>query len=70
MTMGLLQGESAVQAPLTIDGREWLMTCVSMGNPHAITYGSSDGQAVKVCNDALRSLQALRVSLAEGGCEV
>ena len=24
------------------------MTCVSMGNPHAITYGSSDGQPVKV----------------------
>ncbi len=46
----LYQGESAVQAPLTIDGTEWLMTCVSMGNPHAITYGTSDGQPIKVAS--------------------
>jgi len=24
--------------PLTIDGKEWRMTCVSMGNPHAVTF--------------------------------
>jgi diaminopimelate epimerase len=24
--------------PLTIDGKEWEMTCVSMGNPHAVTF--------------------------------
>lgn len=24
--------------PLTIDGKEWKMTCVSMGNPHAVTF--------------------------------
>ncbi len=24
--------------PLNIDGKEWEMTCVSMGNPHAVTF--------------------------------
>ena len=33
---------------LAVDGKEWLMTCVSMGNPHAITYGLADGSAIKV----------------------
>lgn len=38
----------AVQAPLVVDGREWAMTCVSMGNPHAITYSCDGGKALKV----------------------
>jgi diaminopimelate epimerase len=33
---------------LEVDGREWLMTCVSMGNPHAITFGLADGSSIKV----------------------
>ena len=31
-----------MRAPLAVGGREWLMTCVSMGNPHAVTFGSLD----------------------------
>ena len=27
-----------VDQPVTVDGKEWKITCVSMGNPHAITY--------------------------------
>ena len=27
-----------VDTPITVDGREYRMTCVSMGNPHVITY--------------------------------
>ena len=27
-----------VDTPITVDGREYRMTCVSMGNPHAIVY--------------------------------
>ena len=27
-----------VDIPITVDGREYRMTCVSMGNPHAIVY--------------------------------
>lgn len=27
-----------VRFPLTIDGKEYEMTCVSMGNPHAVTF--------------------------------
>jgi diaminopimelate epimerase len=38
----------AVQAPLVVDGREWAMTCVSMGNPHAITYSCDGGKPLKV----------------------
>lgn len=36
-----------VQQALEVAGRSWAMTCVSMGNPHAITY-SVDGQPIKV----------------------
>ena len=27
-----------IDAPLEVAGKEWLMTCVGMGNPHAITF--------------------------------
>lgn len=31
-------GESVVDAPIRVDGREYRMTCVSMGNPHAVIF--------------------------------
>ena len=31
-------GESAVDEPIEVDGREYRMTCVSMGNPHAVVF--------------------------------
>ena len=34
----LCDTEQMVDQPVTVDGKEWKMTCVSMGNPHAITY--------------------------------
>lgn len=37
-----------MQQKLSVDGRDWLMTCVSMGNPHAMTYGLADGTPIKV----------------------
>ncbi|HUY33144.1 MAG TPA: diaminopimelate epimerase [Pirellulales bacterium] len=33
-----LRGDPVVLAPLAVDGRSLEVTCVSMGNPHAITY--------------------------------
>jgi diaminopimelate epimerase len=33
-----LTGQQAVGVPLSIEGRNLLMTCVSMGNPHAVFY--------------------------------
>lgn len=27
-----------VDAPITVDGKEYRMTCISMGNPHAVVY--------------------------------
>lgn len=44
-----MQGSTVVQAKLNAAGKDWLMTCVSMGNPHAITYGTADGSSIKVC---------------------
>ena len=29
---------SVVNEPLAVDGREFIVTCVSMGNPHCVTY--------------------------------
>ena len=30
--------ERVINEPVLVDGTEWRITCVSMGNPHAITY--------------------------------
>ena len=30
--------EQVISEPVTVDGKEWKISCVSMGNPHAITY--------------------------------
>jgi len=32
--------DKAVSVPLTIDGKEYKITCVSMGNPHAVIFTS------------------------------
>jgi len=32
------EGEQVVDAPIEVDGQEYRMTCVSMGNPHAIVF--------------------------------
>jgi diaminopimelate epimerase len=36
-TLGLV-GESVINQPLLVAGRSWEVTCVSMGNPHCITF--------------------------------
>ncbi len=33
-----ISGGNVINSPLEIDGQEWLMTCVSMGNPHAVFF--------------------------------
>lgn len=33
-----LSGENAVNVPIWVDGQEYRMTCVSMGNPHAVVF--------------------------------
>lgn len=43
---------SAVRSPsqeLEVGGSSWRMTCVSMGNPHAVTFSNSGG-LLKVAN--------------------
>lgn len=32
------EGDTCISQPLIVDGREYIMTCVSMGNPHAVIY--------------------------------
>lgn len=32
------EGEQAVDEPIIVDGAEYRMTCVSMGNPHAVVF--------------------------------
>ena len=31
-------GDAAIDEPIEVDGKEYRMTCVSMGNPHAVVY--------------------------------
>lgn len=37
------EGE-VVKAPLEVDGKTWSVTCVSMGNPHCVTFGEHEGE--------------------------
>ena len=43
-------GESAIDVPITVDGGEYRMTCVSMGNPHAVVFtdGVKDMELEKI----------------------
>ena len=34
--------DAVINAPVTIDGKEWNITCVSMGNPHAVVFLPED----------------------------
>ncbi len=34
----LAEGEAVIAKPLTVLGKEYEITCVSMGNPHAVTF--------------------------------
>ena len=36
------EGDQAVDAPILVDGEEYRMTCVSMGNPHAVVFVDCD----------------------------
>lgn len=36
--------QSVVKSELDVDGVKWNVTCVSMGNPHCVTFGTKEGQ--------------------------
>ena len=36
--------QSVVKSELDVDGVTWYVTCVSMGNPHCVTFGAKGGQ--------------------------
>lgn len=36
------KNEAVVQADLAVDGSTWQVTCVSMGNPHCVTFGTKE----------------------------
>lgn len=42
------QNNAVVKAGLEVDGLTWNVTCVSMGNPHCITFGTTNSQ-VNLC---------------------
>ncbi len=32
------EGETVIDSPMTVDGQEYRVTCVNMGNPHVVTF--------------------------------
>lgn len=36
--------QSVVKSDIHVDGKTWSVTCVSMGNPHCVTFGTKGGQ--------------------------
>ena len=47
------KNKAVVQAELDVEGRTWHATCVSMGNPHCVTFGAKD---LKVINLQIHTL--------------
>lgn len=39
---------AVVGAELIVDDTAWIITCVSMGNPHCITFGSKQCQVYSI----------------------
>ncbi len=52
-TLAPTQGSTVVQQDLVVEGKTYKVTCVSMGNPHAVIY-SCDGKPIKVRNGLRR----------------
>lgn len=47
--ISLLQGQTVVAAELVLQDRSaWTVTCVSMGNPHAVVFATRDGKQFEV----------------------
>lgn len=42
------EGDSLVNAPIMVDGTEYRMTCVSMGNPHAVVFMEEDVKTLDI----------------------
>ncbi|PKI60995.1 hypothetical protein CRG98_018625 [Punica granatum] len=42
------KGQSVVKSGLVVDGVTWDVTCVSMGNPHCVTFGNKENQSLQV----------------------
>ncbi|CAN4116901.1 unnamed protein product [Withania somnifera] len=40
--------QSVIKSRLDVDGKAWNVTCVSMGNPHCITFGTKQSQDLQV----------------------
>ncbi|KAM6592331.1 hypothetical protein CsatA_000034 [Cannabis sativa] len=40
--------QSVVKSDIDVNGETWSVTCVSMGNPHCVTFGKKGGQALQV----------------------
>ncbi|KAJ0983960.1 hypothetical protein J5N97_002316 [Dioscorea zingiberensis] len=45
-----------VQEKLVVDGISWKVTCVSMGNPHCVTFGTEHSEALQVDDLNLREI--------------
>lgn len=40
----VFEGEQVVDAPIMVEGEEFKVTCVSMGNPHAVVFVNQTGE--------------------------
>ena len=40
------KNKAVVQAELAVEGLTWHVTCVSMGNPHCVTFGAKELKVV------------------------
>lgn len=47
------KNKAVVQAELEVEGLTWQVTCVSMGNPHCVTFAAKDLKVINLQTHAL-----------------
>nr|CAB3462362.1 unnamed protein product [Digitaria exilis] len=60
------KNKAVVQADLEVEGLTWQVTCVSMGNPHCVTFGAKDLKVI-VLTGLQQDLQVDDLKLSEIG---
>lgn len=42
------KNKAVIQAELAVEGLTWHVTCVSMGNPHCVTFGANELKVISL----------------------
>lgn len=57
------KNKAVVQAELAVEGLTWHVTCVSMGNPHCVTFGTKESKVIDMHLYIVKQLNRFHISI-------